>query len=211
MIKVFGWGIDEDQARTLDKIIKFLTVDIPDKQYETTDLRSFNPDIKKDDTVLIFGERARRLTSPQQSKFRLELPELYRLDTTLDENKQDIQDTVKKLSQLKQALSSVTNNDLPTTETVKETDKALNLNEEFPEELTTKVIEILEKQQRDQGINYWLGNTVDGRSIKITLEPEEGTADINLTFSELYAVMSLKEAFRVKELEIVYKSPHVTK
>jgi len=213
MIKTFGWGIDQDQEKILDKIMDFVFIDLPQPyyKYEVLDLRSFDPEINKDDVVLVFGAKAKRKTQNHQSKFRLELPELYRLDSTLDENEQDIQDTVKKITQLKQALNSATNNDLPTIETVKRTDNTLNLDEELPRELTAKTVEILEKQQREQGIDYWLGSTLDGRSIKVTLEPEKGTADINLTFSELYAVMSLKEALRVKDLEFVHKPPDSTK
>lgn len=207
MIKAFGYGMDEAQCELVRKMVIFLSPD----DWEIIDLRSFDPEVNKQDVVLTYGNKAQRKLEDFKCRFKVEFPDPYRLDASLDENKEDREQASEKLKQLKQALDSDANNDLPKTEEVHNTNKTLKLTEELPLQLTTTVVKELERQQREQGLDHWSGRTVDGRSIKVTVEPERGTADINMTFAELYAVMGLKEAFRVKELEFVYKPSSATK
>ena len=49
----------------------------------------------------------------------------------------------------------------------------------------------------------WHTITPEGHKIKITLEPEENTADINITFSELFFIKAAMETLNVKDLQII--------
>lgn len=206
MIKLFGSSLDYNQMLVVEKIKNFMG-----EECEVIDLSSFEPEINEDDVVIVFGRKAQRRTENMKSRFRIELPAPFQLDATLGASEETREETFRKLQELKQALDSGANKDIPNTTSCPKTNKTLNLTEELPPQLTTIAVQELEKQQRAQGLIHWSGRTVDGRTIRVTVEPEENSADINLTFAELYAVIGLKEAFRVKELEIVHKPSTTTR
>ena len=213
MIKLFGYGLDEQQFERLEGVKGWIVRSLPleCQSVEIEDLRSFDPEADNKDVIILFGKKAIQKASKLTPRFKLELSEVYKLEPSFNGSEQYRQETFDKINKLLQQLRSGLNNDLPKTEPVQQTDKTLNLTEELPKELTTGVTKILEKQQIEQGVTHWQGSTVDGRTIRVTVEPEKDTADINITFAELHAVMGLKEAFRVKELEFVYKPSNSTR
>jgi hypothetical protein len=202
--KAFAYSIDANQYTTIRKMIQFLTEEEP----EIIDLRSFEPEISKDDLVLVYGIKAQRRLEKNKCLLKVEFPEPYKLGKTALGNETDRKSAWEKLIQLKNTLDS--GNMEAISKASFENQKTLNLTEELPSKLTATNIKELERQQKEQGKTHWSGWTTNGKSIRVTVEPEKSEADINITFAELYAVMGLKEVFRVKELEIVCKSSHIT-
>jgi hypothetical protein len=73
-------------------------------------------------------------------------------------------------------------------------------------ELTAGDVKSLEKTIKELGIKEWKGVTKDGKSIKLSVVPIEGSEDIKMTFSELYAIKLAMEILQIKEIDIVTNS-----
>lgn len=200
-LKAFGYSLATEDREVIGRMCEYLG----EKNPKIVDLRSFDPETSSSDIVLVYGEQANKKLNGAQCKARLVLPEVSKLRTKLGSTPERLE-AKQKLEKFKATLDGSTEEVLDQEEAVEETKtKTLELNEQLPAELTATKVKELERQLLKEEVDHWSGCTVDGKSIRVTVEPELSTADINLTFAELYAVMSLKEAFRVKELEIVYK------
>jgi len=203
--KAFGFNLTSDHT----ELIKRMVANITDEQVEVTDVRSFEPEVTREDIVLAYGLQAQRKLQGVRCGVLLEFPDPDRLDMTLGDP-EEIRLAQEKLTSFGELLDIHTTEQVHTEEPTNT--QSLNLTtEEIPANLTASDVKKLEEQQFKQGRTHWTGMTRDGRSIRVTVEPEENTADINITFAELYAVMGLVETLRVKELEFVYKPSAVTR
>jgi hypothetical protein len=206
-IKIFGHGIDIEQCKLIKKMVGIVTNDEP----EIIDLKSFDPDVNPDDLIFTYGPKAQRQLNNIKCQLKIEFPELRQLDPAFGVEVERAL-ALKKLLQLKKTLDSGNMQTIPDTKEIPKTEQTQNIvTEELPTQLTVANIEELERQQREQGKTCWSGWTTDGKSIRVTVEPEEPQADIQMTFAELHKVIGLKEAFRVKELEFVYKPNPIRK
>ena len=181
----------------------------PESHMQFIDIRCFEPEVSPTDIILTYGSQAQRKLQNVQCGLKLELPDLDRLDTAHGDPEL-IRLAQEKLKKFRELLNSDTKQEVQTVEdpTLKQ---CLNLTEELPANLSASDIKILEGHQIKQGKTYWTGVTAGGKSIRITVEPEEDTADINITFAELYAVIGLRDILRVQELEFVYKPSTATR
>lgn len=193
-MKAFVYNADSKQREIAYKSIKYLT----NTKGQVIDLRNFDPVVLRTDSILVFGEKAKKKTNHLECQIKIILPDISRLDSDFEENSPYITEARQKLKEIKKSFNQPQGIDID----------ILNLKEELPTQLTAiNQVSRLEAYIRQKGIDYWKGLTTNGKTIKVTLEPcKEKTADINLTFAELLAVIGLREAFQAKELEIVYSS-----
>lgn len=195
--KAYGNQLRDEDIDVIRKMASFLT----DKVIDVYDTMSFDVDADEDTLLLIYGNRAAKACEKVKCLYKVEFPDASRLNSSLGETEERLE-AFEMLQKLKRVLDSGDLNALDKQETVTRTEK---LNEGSLPNLTAHQVRELERHQREQGKSHWEGLTKDGRTIRVSTEPTEGTADINMTFAELYAVMGLVETFQVKELEIVYK------
>jgi len=182
MIKAYTYNLSSSKK---DFVLKIVNYYFPNQPTLVQDIKHFLPSIEKRDIVIAFGERAFAAVK-NKSPNTIKLPKLEQLDPINGDKKQrDI--SKKNLEDFVKTVLSIPN---------QVNDNHLELDEDLPPNLT----EIVKKRTK------WEGVTENGKTIKVTSEPEQLTADINLTFDELHSIMCLKEAFRVKELEIVERN-----
>jgi len=122
------------------------------------------------------------------------MPDIAKLDQTLGDEPTR-QEAYEKLLKLKEALQSST----PTTTDVKQ-----NLTEGSLPKLTSGEVRTLEEMLLNKGITHWIGVTTDGRSVRVSVEPERSVADIDITFAELFALKAAMEVLRIQEFEVVH-------
>ena len=171
-------------------------------QISTYDLVSYEKDIDEEDIVLVFGGHAKRICKGSTCKAIIDLPELVDLDPT--EGIETVrQEAYTKLLKLKEALQD----EVPTT--VEKNNQ--NLTEGSLPKITSGEVLILEKMLLDKGISHWVGITIEGKSVRMTREPEESIADINITFAELFALKTAMEVLRIKEFEVVHNTTNNNK
>jgi hypothetical protein len=168
------------------------------------DLKSFQPKIDTTDIVFIFGNRAAKICKGMNASIEVFFPNLSKLDAvTGDQTERTL--AYSKLLDLKKEidfklLKKDSDNDLILQEV-----KEKILGKSLPE-LDSKQVLALESILKQKGIKSWECKGKDGTNIRITIEPEKGNADINITFQELYALKSCIETLHVEEFGIVYKS-----
>jgi hypothetical protein len=196
-IAAYGYQLRKEDIQVIKNMCKFITKDIID----IYDIMSFDIASSKDTLLLLYGNKAIEVSKNIICLHKVCFPDASRLNPSLGETEERLE-AYQTLQKLKKVLDSGDLNTLNNQNILIKTDK---LNEKSLPKLTANQVRQLERHQREQGKNQWNGITEDGKTIKITVEPSENTADINLTFAELYAVMGLVETFQVKELEIVYK------
>lgn len=200
-LKAYGYRLTKDET----ELIRRMATHITQETIDVLDLMSYDLDIKPDDTIMAFGIRAKRACADKKCLALLEFPEPGRLDPVHGE-KSEREAAYSRLVKFKEVLDSGDLNNLDRSRSSLIPKKsAIKLTEELLPDLTADKVRELERYQREQGKTSWDGVTKDGKTIHITVEPEENNADVNMTFVELFAVLGLMEAFRVKELEFVYK------
>lgn len=138
------------------------------------------------DVVLTFGEEAFKACVNDLTIYPL--PEPSRL-TDKEENQDAREYTWEKLNQAKAVLDlrkpGVQNNSLT--------------EESLPPIAANDVAQLAKINP-----NGWVGKTKNGRTIRLSARPtEEGSEDIKLTFSELYALKVATELLGVKEFTLV--------
>lgn len=161
-----------------------------------------NPD-DPDPAYFIYGERtAREVTLP--SRIRLEFPDVSKLDMAFGdpEERRLAADKIRKIKETLVPSNTVI-------QQVKEPTKANNNTiklETLPTLDSKQVLELFQQAFSKDGVKEWIGTTREGRTIKLTVDKEIGSADINLTFAEMYMLKVAVEILKLKELEIVYRS-----
>jgi hypothetical protein len=195
MIRGMGFDLSKSETHIIDMMTLYVS---GGKKVTVTDLQCHRIQYDAADTILVYGNRAWRMLKDVDCRTKIRFPAPSKLDTTHGDP-DEIDRAKAKLVLIKEALAD------NTIDTISDTDEEPNLTEEIPEDLTAADVKILEIQQRRQDKIYWKGMTKSGRSLRVTVEPEQGTADINITFAELYAIIGLRETLQVKELEFVYK------
>ena len=198
-MKAFGFNLTNDHTALIRRMLK----DIIDEEIEVVDLQCFPPEIGPTDIIVAYGRQAQRRLQEVLCRAKVGFPDPDRLDVAHGDP-EEIRLAREKLAKFRDMLDSDTKLEiLLKPDTIPK--HCLNLTEELPKDLTASDIKKLEEQQLRQGKTHWTGSTTNGKTIRITIEPENNTADINITFAELYAVMGLRDTLRVQELEFVYK------
>ena len=195
-IIAYGYQLRTEDYETINNMCAFLTIE----PWDIMDLRSFEVTDNSDALMLAYGDHAVNECKKVRSLQLVEFPDASRLSKSLGDN-EERQEAFVTLRKLKQVIDSGAFNAFDNTLTT----KGIHITQESLPDITADKVKELERHLIEQEVNHWQCITSDGKTIKVTIDPEEGSADINMTFAELFAVIGLKETFRVKELEIVYK------
>ena len=193
MFKAYGFNLrieDYDLIKRMGKIVTSELIHI-------FDLKSFDPDVSGEDTLIIYGQHAKNLLSTGCKPLHyLLLKEPIRYDDNLGSS-EDKQTAQELLLSLKESIDKIGGKEVQIElENVSFTDESLP-------SLTSDQVKDLEASLLKQGVLYWEGLTKDGKKIRLTRKPENSTADVNMTFVELYAVRSVMETLQVTSLEVV--------
>jgi len=191
MFKAYSVGLQEKDFDLIRKITKVVTEDhvvVKDLRYYDINLEETEKDI-----LFIFGNKASRLATGIKTKYTVNLPEISTLHPgtgILDKRKE----ALKKLNVLKEIL---------------EDDIQAELNKKIQDpvpDIKLSDLESLELNLKSKSINKWLTTTKSGKTVQISVEPEQADADINITFAELYALRIAMEALDIKEFTVVYSN-----
>ena len=189
MFKAYSVGIEQRDFELIRKIAKIVT----EEKIVVKDLRYYDIKLEetKNDVLFIFGSKASRLANNINAKNVVHLPDLITLhpDTGITENRKQV---VAKLKVLKQILEDDIKEELVQT-----------ISDPIPD-ISISDLEILEKNLKSKSITKWLTTTKNGKTVQISLEPETKEADINITFSELYALKIAMDALSIKEFTVIY-------
>lgn len=196
-INAYGYGVRKKDLTLIQNMVAVLG-----EEYtaQVKDLKSYECNPEPDDIVFLFGQRAINACADKKCRAKIDFPELGKLDPALGETL-DRTLAYKRLLILKDALSSIED-----FQALKENTK---LSENNLPDLTADQVKTLEDTLRKKGETVWKGITRDGKRILVSVEPtKDESCDLNLTFSELYAVKVLAETLGVRELEIVTSTNH---
>ena len=196
MLHAISYFMDARDKKISDQIAAFLTKE----KTVTTDLASFDlPDITTEDVVIAYGDKAKKLLPSINARIKIDLPALQELDATYGV-KEVREVTFEKLKKIKESLDKPA----PVAEKIPEPVTKLTV-ESTPANLkSADILHMLCKALKDK--KDWTGVTQDGKTIRLTVEPEKGKADINMTFAELYMLRLAIETLKVKSFEIITKS-----
>ena len=191
MFKAYSVGLQEKDFDLIRKITKVVTED----HVVVKDLRYYDINLEETDKhiLFIFGNKASRLATGIKTKYTVNLPEISTLHPgtgILDKRKE----ALKKLNVLKEIL---------------EDDIQAELNKKIQDpvpDIKLSDLESLELNLKSKSINKWLTTTKSGKTVQISVEPEQADADINITFAELYALRIAMEALDIKEFTVVYSN-----
>lgn len=191
-IVAFGYGLSKKNQELIIRMIN----NVLEKTVTIIDLKSYKLDISKypkDTIFLIFGKKAQRLIGNIMLTMARYFPDPDTLEPNGDEEARlQVWQTLlelKALPTIKEECNIITESTLP--------------------ELTAGDIKILEKTLKEMGTTEWLGKTKDGKSIRITVElSEKRTEEIQMTFSELYAIRMAMDILQLKEIDIAYNKNH---
>jgi hypothetical protein len=188
-VYLIGYNLAESERTILTKIGTFVA-----EKYKIVDLMSYDLRTTNQDVLLVFGHRANRLTASLSCLTKIEFAEPCYLANTPDNEERRVE-TLRRLEELKKKLS------LDVTETKT---PLVKYNEQDLPNLTTQDILLqlrVAMHKTDQ--QEWLGWTSNGKTIRLTIEPAESTADINMTFAELFALKTTMDILQVKEVEVI--------
>lgn len=204
-VKVFGYNLTQDNVNLIRRMVGTFTK--PDFPVDIKDIRCNKVETSNSDIVVIYGVQAQRKLKDYPFKYKIEFPDPERLDT-ISGSKEDIEQAKQKIIKFRKLLDS---DDIGLLDSITEAEEEFSpeslklTTEDLPANLTASDVKKLEAHCSQKNIEAWVATTTNGRKIRITLEPQESSADVNMTFAELHAVIGLTEILRVKELEIVYK------
>jgi hypothetical protein len=193
--KAYGINIRKEDYETIRGMMKLVASEIID----IYDLKSYELDIRYDDIVFVFGNKAEKLSKNIDCKAKLIFPDVDRLSKDVGDP-EERQLAKEKLLLLKQAIE---NGSLEK--------KLVIVNEKQSETVTVEAIpdftqlQALDQILQKKGIESWIGTSKNGKTVKLTKEPETNSADINMTFTEFYNLRKFMEVFNIKETKIVYK------
>ena len=199
--KAYGFSIDQHA----EQIIRSMATIATAEPIDVVDLAVFSVDFTTEDHVFIFGEKAKREIGDRPAGLRLFFPEVHKLDGTFgEESEREL--AYEQLLKLKKLLVSNEQKETEAAESELGQYSSSTITEEvLPVLSSTDILQYLEAALRKQGPKEWLGSTKNGKLIRLTLDKEEGKADINMTFAELYLLRLAMETLHVKEFDIVYK------
>lgn len=200
MIKIIGFNISTEDQKIVDRVSKLLPTIY---KQEIIDLRSFEPESNSQDILLIFGEKAAKICKDLPCKIKEEFPDLTKLSPNFGEQ-HEIEQARVKFTLLKQRLTQPEKR-VPKDNTVQE-DRSTYTEESLPDASAAQILKQLETILKKKGQKEWLLYTKNNRSVRVTIEPEQSNADIDITFAELYTLKMAMETLQAKELEIVYRS-----
>jgi hypothetical protein len=178
MLIAVAFGITKDGREIIEKIGKnVFAKDIEILDAKVTDIDS----ITYTDSVLAFGFRAKNLLIKKKIE-HLELPDLKQLQ---DGNKEVRQRTYEDLLKFKHKIN-----------------KQLILKSNDLSQFGCEELKALEQSLKDKKETSWRGITSNKKSFELSLIPIESTADIFMTFAELYAIKTAMDVLRVEEIII---------
>lgn len=195
IVLLVGYNLTDNERTTLDKIGKYLS-----KDFKIIDLMSYELVSTVYDVVIVFGGKAARQATKASYLFKEEFPEPYHLSAGSG-NEEDRKASAVRLKEIKHKLS------LPITDQIKVDDKKYIIQEsDLPNLTVTDILGQLKNIMVKQEAREWLGWTKNGKTVRLTVEPEDGKADINLTFAELFTLRTAMDALHLSEVEIVPRS-----
>lgn len=194
MIKLFGFNISTEDKIIADRVCSMLS-----GSSEVIDLRSFEPESNNNDILLIFGERAVKLTKNLPYKIKEIFPDFAKLSPDFGEQ-EEIEQARRKFKLLKRRLEEPEK-----IITVKE-DRKIYTEESLPDASTAQILKKLEDIINNKSQKEWILYTKNNKSVRITIEPEISNADVDITFAELYTLRMAMETLKAKEVEIVYRN-----
>ena len=193
----YGFNLRAADVLLIQEMFKILTTE----KFEVYDLRSWDPEPTSDDVVLLFGLRAIKVYEGCSCYSKTEFPDISKLSRDHgDEGERS--HAYKKLLRLKEGLAEGKPVD-PDSEVISKKSNIISTHN-LPFASMEEIAQ-LEETLRERRINSWTGTTKDGKKIKLTMEPEDSDADVDLTFRELYALRACLEALNVEEIQIAYK------
>jgi hypothetical protein len=194
MYRALGYNLREEDEETIRKMVAYASNGSP-VSLEISDLRCVVPESEQEDTLLVFGSRASRMTEELPHRVRVEFPDVTKLDADFGEEAER-EAAQEKLKELK-ALAEQTPEKTETSDAITE--------EDLRQFGSGRALQMLVAACTKKGVESWTGTLKDGRTVRLTIEPEQGEADVNITFAELYSIKAAMETLQIKELEIVYK------
>jgi hypothetical protein len=175
-------AISFDISSSARKIIQNIAGNIFHCPVDVFDLKCSEPEVNVTDTILLFGKKSTNLFIPRGAQQILQLPELSQLEPGNEKIREQTYQQLLSFSQNiknQKIISQATLPDLPKNE-----------------------LQAIEQRLKEKKENKWIGKTKDGRSIEIQLNAKESTADIAITFSELYALKTVMKLLDIDELII---------
>lgn len=188
--KAYGDGLRQEDYETIKKVGRQLTEEVID----IFDLDGHIIESDREDVLLLFGRKAIQASEGKTYLARLELPDVLDLDKDFGspEHRKIARAAIKKVKGL-----------LGSKSFDEKIEQIAKVNSEILTEVhTPKASKTLEGSKEIEAV---VGETSDGKVVKITHEPEMNTADVNMTFTEFRELSKFMEIFGVKEPKIVYK------
>jgi hypothetical protein len=171
-----AFGINKSGREIIESIAK----NIFKRDIEIIDVKTTEVILQPTDRVLCFGRRALKETNGDT--WVCFLPDLRKLEPGNDEQRSK---TYKQLLETKQTIDNeqiITEKDLP--------------------RLSCEKVQAIENRLKEKNQTSWKGKTKDGRSVELQIESVESSADIVLTFAEMYAIRTAMDTLDIEELII---------
>lgn len=192
MYKAYGLGLKQKDFELIRKIASIVTteaISIKDLIYhQIKDEEDMN------NIVLIFGEKASERLKGLATKTTLILPEIHLLHAETGSEEKRLE-TFRKIKKLKEKEKS---------QKVKLSTEVIN--DDPVANLSITDLKALELNLKTRNVNSWIGKTESGKTIQISIVPQDGDANVRITFSELYALKTAMEVLDIKEFTIVYSN-----
>ena len=191
--KAYSSGIEQRDFELIRKIIKV----IPEETPVIKDLTFYDINLEdtKDSFVFLFGKKASNLSKEITAKKIIYLPEtkLLHSDTGSDEKRKEVFDL---LLEFKETL-------------LIQPKKEIKKIKDPVSEITISDLKILEETLKEKGVEKWMTTSSTGKTIQISVSPEESETDINITFSELYALKMAMEILDIKEFSVIHSNKNI--
>ena len=168
------------------------------------DLASFPVDFNKEDTVFIYGTYAKKLYLVEKR----DPPKNILFFDNVEEYSQETGTNIKRAQAYKKLLILQDKMlDVEVENSVVLPDTVKTVTEETLPSITSNDLLSLEKNLLQKNVFSWKATTETGKTILVTkypLDSKEPGVDMQLTFSELYAMKIMVETLRVKSIEVLY-------
>lgn len=197
-LKAYGFNLRKEDYEIIRRMAAVVDATQP---IEILDLKSFGVEVDSDDILFLYGPRALKECEAFKGLVKIEFPDVSKLDATFGEE-QERELAHEKLLRLKEALAS---GKVSEPDSILTGEVVQKISGESLPALTSGEINLLEATLRKKNITSWNCKGKDGTTIRVTIEPEDSNADIDITFRELYALKACQEALHVEEFGIVYK------
>ena len=192
----YGYGFTKEDETMLCKMMGVVRKD----DCQVIDLGSYDPKgFNSDDLCFLFGQKAdKKLHHIDPIGYKIgRFPDIKSLRDT-PANTESRKSTLQALLLFKKRIESPA----ATTPSLEQTYQI----EDLPE-LPADDIRALENNLIAKGIKEWYGKTVNGKTIHLSVLPMKDVAEVNMTFSELYAMRAAFANLGMKEIKVVcYKT-----